>query len=418
MRPSPQPPKPPSGVFDSVHRQLDNALAAWGPLLFILLALTAPAQSQTFTTLYNFTDGSDGGSPSAGVVEDKAGNLYGTTVEGGGSGCNGGCGVVFKVTSAGTETVLHTFSDEPDGAYPEAAVILDGEGNVYGTTWMGGSSDYGAVFKIDTAGNETILYSFAGGTSDGCYPWQGLVMDKAGNLYGTTLDCGASGYGTVFEVTSAGKESILHSFAGGRSDGAYPSEGHLIMDKPGDFYGLTATGGGSSNCSGVDNGCGVLYKLTKKRKLTMLHSFQGGARDGCLPHGTPAVDTKGNFYGTANACGDYSYGTVWKVSKQGKETILHSFAEGTSDGCYPVGGVALDSKGNLYGNTPGCGANYYGTVWELSKKTLTLLHSFARTDGYSPQGDVFRNAKGDLYGTTAFGGSGSPDGGTVWAYVP
>jgi uncharacterized repeat protein (TIGR03803 family) len=195
-----------------------------------VLVLGALAQAQTFNVLYNFTGGTDGGYPSDAVVQDTAGNLYGTTGVGGDLNCTfGGCGVVFEVDTSGTETVLHSFTGgTTDGEAPNAPVLRDNKGNLYGTTVSGGGTGCdgygcGVVFKIDHAGKETILYSFAGGTTDGCGPEQGLVMDKSGNLYGTTFECGASGSGcggyacgTVFKLTPEGTETILHSFAGGR----------------------------------------------------------------------------------------------------------------------------------------------------------------------------------------------------------
>ncbi len=196
----------------------------------VVLVLAALAPAQTFTTLYNFTGGSDGWGPYAGVIQDSAGNLYGSTSLGGDSNCTPGygygCGVVFKLDTAGTETVLHTFSGSPDGTNPVGPVVRDMAGNFYGNSSYGGSSGNGTVFRIDTARTETVLYSFTG-NSDGCYPWQGLVRDKAGDLYGTTSSCGSSGYGTIFKVNSAGAFTLLHSFTGRSSDGAYPYFGHL-----------------------------------------------------------------------------------------------------------------------------------------------------------------------------------------------
>jgi len=288
-------------------------------------------------------------------------------------------------------------------------VIRDSKGNLYGTAAWDGTDNCGVVFKVDTAGKETVLHSFAGGTSDGCYPIQGVIMDKKGNLYGTTFKGGASGYGTVFKVTANGKETILHSFAGGPSDGADPAFGHLLMDKAGDLYGLTESGGYTF----YD---GVLYKLTAKGKLTVLYSFAGGRSDGCMPLGSVNMDKAGNLYGTTEFCGSSNYGTVWEVSKKGTETILHNFAGGSSDGEYPFAGVSLDSKG-IYGVAEYGGANGYGVVYELSPKgTITLLHSFAGTDGEYPVGELLRTAKGELFGTAPDGGT---DGyGVVWSYVP
>jgi uncharacterized repeat protein (TIGR03803 family) len=397
-----------------------HTLAALLTLLFIGFVFGTFAQAQTFTTLYSFT-GRDGYTPQAVFIRDNARNVYDTTWRAG----RFDVGVVFKVTPDGTETVLHSFCSLrncADGAHPGAPLVPDNTGNIYyGTTAGGGSGTNcsegcGVVFKIDTTGSETVLHNFAGGTSDGCYPFQGLVRDKAGNLYGTTVRCGSSGHGEIFKIDSAGTETILHNFAGG-SDGSNPSDGHLVMDKAGNLNGL-ASEGGSKNCN---FGCGVLYKLTAKGKFTILHRFAGGTSDGCDPQGSVVQDKAGNLYGTTLECGSNNYGTIWKVSKAGTETILHNFAGGTSDGCYPWAGVARDSKANLFGVTYGCGAGSGGTLYELSAKgRLILLHSFAGTDGANPYGEVLRTAKDVMYGT-ALGGAyqcGSIGCGTVWKYMP
>jgi uncharacterized repeat protein (TIGR03803 family) len=376
----------------------------------IVLGFAALAQTQTFTTLYNFTGGPDGAGPLAGVIQDSVGNLYGTTGWGGSSDW----GVAYELNTVGTESVLHSFSGNPDGGQPVTPVIRDKAGGIYGTTAWGGSSFNGTVFKIDTAGNETVLYNFTG-RPDGCDLQQGLVRDKAGNLYGTAEECGPYGWGTIFKVNSAGKFTLLHSFT--KSDGGYPANGHLTLDNAGNLYGVTYLGG-SHPCD-LGFGCGVLYELSKTGKFTVLHSFAGGS-DGCNPFGALAQDNAGNLYGTTASidCGSANYGTIWKVSREGKETILHHFAGGTLDGCNPYAGVARDAKGNLYGVTWQCGANlYYGALYKLSVKgRLTLLHSFDGSDGIWPSGEVWRTTKGTLFGTTYSGGT--YDNGTVWSYVP
>jgi uncharacterized repeat protein (TIGR03803 family) len=382
-----------------------------GMTFLVVFVLAALAQSQTFTTLYSFTGGADGNLLEAGVIQDSAGNLYGTTWWGGDvqDDCNYplGCGVVYEVNSSGTETVLHAFSGS-DGVFPVTPVVRDKAGNFYGTTYEGGSAYDGNVFKIDTAGNETVLYNFYKG-SVGCFPRQGLVVDKSGNLFGTTSECGISDYsgsGTMFKIDSAGNFTVLHSFVG--SDGAYPYLGHLTMDKNGVLYGVTPMGGAYD--------AGVLYKLTKGGRLAVLHSF-GGTSDGCYPWGTVAMDGVGNLYGTTHSCGSKGYGTIWKVSKKGKETILHSFAGSPSDGCYSFAGASRDAKGNLYGVTSGCGADNWGALYELSASgTLTLLHSFSGTDGENPYGEVLLTSQDELFGTTTTGGAYGY--GTVWSYVP
>jgi len=371
------------------------------------------APSRTFKVLYTFQGSSDGGEPYAGLVRDAAGNLYGTAISSGAFGW----GVVFKVDPSGTETVLHSFGDgSTDGRTPYGGLVRDKAGNLYGTTYEGGGigcvDGCGTVFKVDTTGTETVLHSFAGGTTDGCFPYAGLLL-KAGNLYGTTQACGASSYGTVFRLSTSGKETILHNFAGGTADGANPLYGSLLMDTKGALYGVAQYGGTSNQ--------GVVYKLNPSRALRVLYSFAGGTTDGCNPDGTPAMDTLGNLYGTAVACGSSNMGVVWKVSKSGKEKVLHNFAGGAKDGADPIAGVILDGNGNLYGDTQygggtGCFGTGCGTVYKVSATgKLTLLHIFAGSEGALPFGGVIRDTKGNLYGTAFLGGT--PDWGTVWQII-
>ena len=374
----------------------------WIAVAFTALLLSALGQTQTFTTVFDFTTG---GYPFAALIQDGADNLYST----GATLDDSNDGGVFKIDTAGAMTVLHIFTGSPDGFSPMTPLVQDTLGNFYGTTMSGGVDNQGAVFEIDTAGNETILYSFAGGTTDGCNPYQGLVMDASGNLYGTMVNCGTAGYGTVFKLSSAGTETVLHNFTGGASDGAYPHYGHLLLDESSNLFGLTMEGGISES--------GVLYEVTAAGAFEVLHRFAGGTKDGCYPIGTLATDKLGSFYGTTTSCGRYGWGTVWKVSKKGMKTILHNFAGAPADGAIPYAGVVLDSKGYMYGTTSGGGKHDDGTLYRLSNNgTLTLLHSFHGSDGWNPIGEVLRNKNQDLYGTTVQGGS--HDDGTVWQYVP
>jgi len=264
----------------------------------------------------------------------------------------------------------------------------------------------GTVFKIDTAGNETVLHSFVGGTSDGCGPLQGL-WDEAGTLYGTTYGCGTLGYGTIFKIDRAGNFTLLHSFAG--SDGAYPEYGHLRMDNSGNLYGVTHSGGLVE---------GVLYRLSKNGTLTVLHSF-GRGTDGCGPAGSVTLDEFGNLYGTTTSCGsDNAAGTIWKATKKGRETILHNFV-GVAGGGVPWAGVARDPQGNLYGVTYGGGVDYGGVVYELSKNgTYTVLHTFGANGNpmgelWRTADDTLLGTT--QYGGTGDCGYGC---GIVWSYVP
>jgi uncharacterized repeat protein (TIGR03803 family) len=364
---------------------------------------TQLAQAQTLTVLYNFAGSSDGGDPYASLIRDAAGNLYSTADYGGTSFA----GAVFKVAPNGTETVLYSFTGGADGAYPFSPVVRDGAGNLYGTTSMGGSANAGVVFKVDSNGSETVLHSFTGG-SDGIIPIGGLLRDKTGNLYGTTSQGGSSNDGVLFKINAHGKETILHTFTGGAKDGKYPSYTSLLMDKQGTLYGVTEEGGTTDG--------GIVYKLSKSGKLTVLHSFTGGTTDGCNVLGTPFMDKNGNIYGTTSSCGTSKLGTVWKLNKNGRERVLHSFAGGSSDGEYPLAGVIMDASGNLFGNTETGGASNVGTVYKVSKSgKFTLVHSFDGTDGKYPYGSFVQNAKGTLFGTAQNGGTIGY--GTVWKIV-
>src|SRR5271166_996272 len=200
--------------------------------------------------------------PEAGLLRDKAGHLYGTTVSGGDTKCfSSGCGTVFRLNSTGTrETVLYKFTGTPDGSMPTARLIEDASGNLYGTTYSGGASGYGTVFKLDTTGKETILHNFAGppgGGGDGAYAYEGLTRDTAGNLYSVATEGGAYGEGVVYKLDTAGSETLLYSFRGG-SDGSYPNS-ELVPDSAGNLYGTTKEGG-NGQCGST--GCGTVFKLT------------------------------------------------------------------------------------------------------------------------------------------------------------
>jgi uncharacterized repeat protein (TIGR03803 family) len=269
------------------------------------------------TVLYAFQGGADGYGPGTGKLAiDGQGNLYGTAA-GGDTQCDppGGCGMVFKVAPDGTKTVLHSFSGGLDGQTIYGGVVLDGQGNVYGTTTIGGGSGCGTVFKITSAGSKTTLYNFLC-APDAAYPQAGLTLDANGNLYGTTSLGGSLNMGAVFEVTQAGTEKVLYSFTG--PDGNYPYAG-VTLDKHGNIYGTTYWGG-SYGCpiGGVDNGCGTVFKITPAGLESVLYRFTV-APDGEHPVAPVALDKKGNIYGTTYFGGSDSVdcgggcGTVFKV---------------------------------------------------------------------------------------------------------
>ncbi len=372
----------------------------------------------------------DGDQPFAGVVLDPRGNVYGTTDSGG----DDNVGVVFDVTRSGTETILYSFSlSGGDAGSPQAALVRDAKGNLYGTTLNGGQNQVGAIFRVRKSGKEEVLYSFTypGPGSD---PTSDLVLDRKGNLYGTTWsggdpNCQNFDYcGVVFKLSKSGKYTVLHSFSG--PEGAHPVGG-VILDEQGNLYG-TASHGGTGSCilqQGGFRGCGTVFKLDRKGKLTVLHNFTGGS-DGQCPLGDLVRDEEGNLYGTTfgNLPGPNcwftpphnQYGTVFKIDKHGKETVLHNFAYNGTDGTYPVAGPARDAQGNLYGTSLGGGSACCGTVFKVdSMGTETVLYNFTgTTDGGHPLSRPILDMAGNLYGTTEFYGDPTCGCGTVFKLSP
>lgn len=326
--------------------------------------------------LYSFAGTPDGSDPGA-LVEGGNGELYGTTATGG----SDNYGTVFKIDSSGQETVLYSFAGGIDGFSPAGPLISDPQGNLYGVTGSGGTGGYGTVFKLASNGTKTILHSFSD-HPDGTYPNGGLARDTAGNLYGTTYtggpdpSCGffATGCGIVFKVTPAGKETVFYSFDNRNApeDGYQPS-GNLISDSAGNLYGTTQDGGS-------DGLYGTVYQITPSGKETVLYSFYGD-NDGENPYAGVVRDAAGNLYGTTQEGGNkgpcyngffYSgCGTVFKISPTGQETILLVF--NAANGESPYGSLLLDSKGNLWGTAAGggsqeCAQDGCGVVFKLSPK--------------------------------------------------
>ena len=341
----------------------------------LLVSGAAVAQVKVLHS-FNGSNG-DGFDPIAGLVSDASGNLYGTTFYGGTEG-NGSVYRLTRTASDWTETLLYSFQNIADGYWVTAPLVLDRAGNLYGAAQFGGVVGYGIVFEL-TPGTgswkEKILYNFH--ATDGSQPHAGLIFDAAGNLYGTTAGGGTYSDGTVFELTPNGDgtwtEKTLHEFGGTPTDGAGPLGG-LVMDVSGTLYGTTTSGGGtSSRCL---QGCGTAFQL------------------------------KPNGDGT------------WE------ETVLHSFTTGKKDGHFPSASLILDAAGNLYGTTGSGGSKGdYGTVFELipagdGNWTEKVLHNFNNDgrDGFNPSGSLVFDASGNLFSTTLGGGTDGQ--GTVFALTP
>jgi uncharacterized repeat protein (TIGR03803 family) len=388
---------------------MSNIVGATGKCILFggaVLAMAVPAQAAKFHVLYQFQGGTDASGPIGGLT--KAGKLlYGTTYFGG----TNNLGTVYTLAKDGAESVLHSFGSGSDGADPEAGLVADAKGNLYGTTYNGGTEDRGTVFKITPKGHETVLYSFCPNyphCTDGFNVSSSLILDSKGNLYGTTYAGGADSLGTIFEVTPDGTETVLYSFKGG-DDGADPSAG-LIVDASGNFYGTTYDGGASD--------LGTVFELAANGTESVLYSFKGGS-DGENPVASLILDGQGNLYSTTYSGGSSDNGTVFKLAPDGTETVLYTFAGG-SDGTSPDSSVAMDKKGNLYsstlygGNMTDCGGNGCGTTFKLAPDgTKTILHAFAGSDGAQPSGSLLAGKKGEFFGTT-YNGGGSTDSGVIY----
>jgi uncharacterized repeat protein (TIGR03803 family) len=391
----------------------------------LTLVLGSSAWAAEYKTLNKFKQAGGGGSsPFAGLIFDAAGNLYGTTRYGG----THDHGTVFQLTPNGdgswTKHTLHSFRHN-DGHNPLSSLIFDAAGNLYGTTSEGGAQSEGTVFQLTPNGDgswtESVLHSFSG--SDGANPAAGVIFDAAGNLYGTTSWGGASGCGTVFELMPNGDgswtESVLHSF----NDNECNTPSGLIFDAAGNLYSTTFYGG--------PHDAGTVFELTPNGDgswtESVLHSFNGS--DGSGLFGGVTFDAAGNLYGTTSWGGGFGHGTVFELTPNGDgswtEHILHSF--GKHDGYNPQCSLIFDAVGNLYGTTnyggsgSACGTQGCGTVFELTPNgdgswTESVLHKFKNhPSAYTYAGLVFDQA-GNLYGTTY--GDGTTTFGSVFEITP
>jgi hypothetical protein len=432
------------------------------PLLVVLLLAAHASAGRKEKLLHVFEGGSDGQNPAGGVVFDKQGNLYGATTYGGLSACaiGGQCGIVFELSppvrkgDPWTETVIYEFQGQGDndGGVPAGGLIIDGLGNLYGTTAYGGSggcvvlglrAGCGTVYELsppdrtDALWAETILYSFQGG-DDGDFPSGDLTFDSRGTLYGATQFGGGKGNacdvfyggncGTAFKLSppkqkgGAWSEQVLHSFAGivngnQTGDGANPNGG-LVLNGKGTIYGTTYIGG--YNCAHHSNqGCGTVFELKPpigKNGVWIekqIHVFRNGA-DGGTPNGGLVLDTKGALYGGADG-GSKGGGVIFRLAVTGcgawKETSIYKFYSNTYG--FSPGVSHFDSHHNLYGTTQYFPDAYSGSVFRLRPPTqtvehwtLTFLHkfNFLFGDGIAPYPQLTTDDAGNLYGATESGG--------------
>jgi uncharacterized repeat protein (TIGR03803 family) len=393
--------------------------------------ISNPAPAQTLTKLVNFDGGNDGGNPLGGLIADADGNLFGTTSQGGPYYS----GTVFEIVKtngvyASTPTVLVNF-DGNNGNSPSAGLIMDANGNLFGTTAYAGSNYGGNVFEIVKtngvyASTPTVLVSLDG--NSGAQPYAGLIMDANGNLFGTTSAGGAHGEGTVFEIVKtngvyASTATVLVSFDG--NNGAQPDAG-LMMDANGNLFGTTEVGGAAWGANGADLGWGTVFEITKTNGVyastpTVLVSFDGNT--GAYPQAGLIADANGNLFGTTFCGGaytclnyDFQFGTVFEIPKTNgvyasTPTILVNF-DASYTGASPLAGLIMDANGNLFGTTAAGGATGSGTVFEVAKtngvyaSTPTTVIDFSGYDSGDLRAGLIADGNGNLFGTTNSGGTG------------
>jgi uncharacterized repeat protein (TIGR03803 family) len=364
---------------------------------------TAP-QTQV---LHNFgADVPEAAGPSP-ILLGADGNFYGTALGG-----EHNDGIIFKMTPAGVETVMHVFDSASGDGNEPSPLSLGSDGNYYGTTLGGGAHGDGIVFEMTPDGDETVLYSFAGG-GDAAYADSGVFRASDGFLYGASLFGGPDNKGTVFKVSPSGVETVLYSF-GALADDPAGGFSQLVEGTDGNLYGASAFGGANNQ--------GTVFKITPAGVLTVIYSFAGGSNDGSEPSGL-LKGTDGNFYGVTVSGGPNSAGIVYRLTPTGVETIIYAFGAGPSlgIGTHPQGTLSEDSSGNFYGGTQvggnprtvcdnqGCSlSGYSGTLFEItSSGNAVLLSTFGPTDAYgtNPSGPPILGQDGNLYGTTSTGGA-------------
>ena len=395
------------------------------PFLCAAVALLATASwaASTAKLIYSFGGSADGEYTDTELVRDSAGNLYGTSVQGG----TFGGGTIFQVSAAGVHTVLYNFTGGADGGEPYKGVTLDAQGNLYGTAVTGGGGSCeggcGVVFELAKSGGNwtfSVVHTFQG--NDGSGPGSPVSIDKHGNLYGTTPTGGAKGVGVVYRIAPDGsggwKFRVIHTFTGG-ADGAGGSAGRLLIDAGGNLYGACTVGG--------VNGFGTVFKMSSVQgqwQLKTLYAFKDSP-DGALPYGGLVFDKLGNLYGTTYYAGANDMGSVYKLTHANgtwTESVLYSF-KGGSDGASPISSLVSDGVGNLYGTTSegGAAACGCGVIFKISRSatgwTESVVYRFPGTPnpGFAYNGMVSDSA-GSFYGATVHGGSGND--GAIYKFTP
>jgi uncharacterized repeat protein (TIGR03803 family) len=413
--------------FNASYIDLSRFVSRVVTIFAIATIVVSAASASSTEIIYSFAGGNDGEYLDTDLVMDSAGNIYGTSVQGGAFGG----GTVFQLSPSGvgwTHSVLYSFTGGKDGGEPYKGVTLDAEGNLYGTAVTGGGGSCeggcGVVFKLTSSGGswtQTVIHYFTGG-NDGSGPGSGLTFDHHGFLYGMTPTGGAYGLGVIYQLRAQAngtwRLNLIHTFTGGE-DGSSGSAGRLIVDRAGSLYGVTTVGGA--------NGKGVAFQITHSQAgwtLLPLYAFKDQP-DGALPYGGLIFDRAGNLYGTTYYAGVHDVGTVYKlahVNGSWTETVLYNFKGGT-DGSSPISTLVSDAAGNLYGTTSDGGTQCAcGVIFKLARggngswiESVPYRFPGAPNAGFSYNGMVADSA-GNFYGATTHGGPTND--GTIYKFTP
>jgi uncharacterized repeat protein (TIGR03803 family) len=401
---------------DFALKYLPSKLVLLAAFLGLLVTTGEIAQAQTYSLLYTFCslhNCTDGSAPNPNLIVDGEGNVYGTTENGG----NNGWGTAFEITPSGVEKLLYSFDSLSTGLGPSGGLIQDASGNFYGVTVVGGDHQdkslcgglgCGVVYQLSQAGTETVLFAFFNSqnpqTYEGIRPFGPVLRDANGNLFGTTDGFGQKMTGSVFELTAGGSESVLHWFGSYMGDGKFPNPG-LVMDARGNIYGTTSRGG--------HYGWGSVFQINAAGVESIIYAFRKRKTlpNGNVPKAGLLLDANGNLYGTTVYGGSSTScyggcGTVFELSPGGVAKVLYSF-NGMPDGVGPAGSLIMDPQGNFYGTTEFGGVYGQGTVFKVTPAGVeTILYSFSGgADGGNPMDGLTMDATGNLYGTTLQGGN-------------
>lgn len=384
----------------SLQNRLAGAVAFALFTAVVVTGMTLPTQGQTVTTLFNFTGSQNASTPVGVMAQGRDGNYYGITQ-------SPGAGTIYKIDASGNFTLLHTMaSDSSEGASCNG-LVLGTDGNFYGTCYRGGNSGiYGTIFKVTPAGTLTLLHAFnpAVVTTEGCLPLGVPFQASDGNFYGTTQECGSNGLGNAYKITPAGVFTTINQFSPSANIG-YTLTSTLIQGSDGNLW-------GTANFGGV-NGGGTVFKMSLSGTVTAVYSFTSGifSTTGSTPYAGLVLGNDGNYYGTTQQGGPNGQGVVFKVTPGGVATVLHNFNITADNGGVPQLPMTLGTDGNFYGVATDCfaGGCSPADIFKItSAGVFTDVYNFTDfggNDNSEPFMPLLLATTGTFYGTTATAGS-------------